>query len=187
MSRSATSIHPIRRRNGDAESSRRRLPNRLRIGARVEARRGRVFSVSGPNAATLRSSNRSKRRRSMFSDSQAPYPDAERCAWLMSFIPEQGFEQRWWKPRGFSSPEIRDSMRPNNIEMNANEIYWRWRSRGKGAGRSNLRFWSTRVSRHARRTGPEEPDPLSQRSIWYRVPFCAADDARTDEATCAAG
>ena len=85
------------------------------------------------------------------------------------------------------------SMRPNNIEMNGNELYWRWRSREKRGG--PLKFHKLLVGRS------EFRDMLARHrlqtraihyarnvSLWYRVPFLrSASDANANEGARRAG
>lgn len=123
-----------------------------------------------------------------------PYPDAEFDV-VMAFGVfhnlERGLEQalaetaRVLRPNG----KFAISMRPNNIEMNANEIYWRWRSRGKRRGPPQ--FHKLLVGRGefrdmlaARGLVSDQIHYARNVSIWYRVPFLrSADDAQADEAT----
>jgi len=80
------------------------------------------------------------------------------------------------------------SMRPNNIEMNGNEIYWRWRSRGKRRGPAQFhkllvgrREFRDMLAVHGLETG--QIHYARNVSLWYRVPFLRrADDAQASEA-----
>lgn len=80
------------------------------------------------------------------------------------------------------------SMRPNNFEMNANEIYWRWKSRGRTRGAPQFHKllvgkdeFRHMLAQHGLET--EQIHYARNVSLWYRVPFLRdAADARVDEA-----
>jgi SAM-dependent methyltransferase len=66
------------------------------------------------------------------------------------------------------------SMRPNNFEMNANEIYWRWQGRGKSRGAKAFhkllvgkREFSAILRRHGLLT--DQIHTARNVSLWYRI------------------
>jgi SAM-dependent methyltransferase len=68
------------------------------------------------------------------------------------------------------------SMRPNNFEMNANELYWWWKSRGRLTGAKvfhkllvNEREFSDILRRHRLLT--EAVHRARNVSLWYRLPW----------------
>lgn len=85
------------------------------------------------------------------------------------------------------------SMRPNNIEMNGNELYWRWRSRG--APKGPPQFHKLLVGRNefrdilaAQGLVTDQIHYARNVSLWFRVPFLrAAVDASASEAARRAG
>lgn len=81
------------------------------------------------------------------------------------------------------------SMRPNNIEMNANEIYWRWRSRGKRRGHPKFHkllvgLGEFRDMLAVSGLATDQIHYARNVPIWYRVPFLrSAEDTGASEAT----
>lgn len=86
------------------------------------------------------------------------------------------------------------SMRPNNIEMNGNEIYWRWKSRGLRKGPRQFhkllvgqKEFRDMLAGHSLKT--DQIHYARNVSLWYRIPFLrsAADAGASEAARRAAG
>jgi SAM-dependent methyltransferase len=86
------------------------------------------------------------------------------------------------------------SMRPNNLEMNLNEVYWRWQSRKKPRGKPQFhkllvgeREFRDMLAAHGLVT--DQIHRARNVSLWYRIPFLRSreDDTASEETRRASG
>lgn len=128
-----------------------------------------------------------------------PYPDASfdvTMAFGVFHNLEQGLDQALSETARVLKVDGRFaiSMRPNNIEMNGNEIYWRWKSRATRKG--PRQFHKLLVGRKEFRNMLERYGLKTDHiyyarnvSLWYRIPLLrsAADYGASEAARRASG